>query len=714
MTMASTTTFPPTKPTGALRSRSVAVISIAVLTLVAFANTFPNAFVWDDVHLIEKNSNLTTAAVPDLLTQDFGALSAEGTPSGLYRPVVMASFWLQSELFGPSPVSFHVVNVLAHLVTSWLLFVLARRLGIGTRLAWIAAALFAVHPVHTETVTWIAGRSDGFAAMFLLASVVGYERGRRDRPLAYVASLATAALAMGSKETALVLPVLLAGLEFVAPIEGRSLRAVVRAVVPHVLFAGLFVLRLLTLRATIFEASPIFPEDATVLTRVWTAASAGVAYLGKMLWPVGLDAEFEPAIVEAPGFVEIAAIGVALAFVGAAIGLRKRHGGFAFGVLLAAATWFPASSLAFPIGEIAAERYLYLPSAGLSLAAVALVPRRFAKPAVWVALPVLVVSIVVTIDRNRDWRSPFVFHEVTARTSPEHWRARFKFGYVLQQRGRHFASLRNFPVADRYYERAIDEYRASVAASPDEADPRKGLGVALLDLGRYDEAVRELRDTIRRHPEVPDVGWYLGVALLHTGELDEAYPLLVSAEEAEADELVEAARRYAAEARYDESIRLLRIAVARDPSHAIAYQQLGTVYAESGPAFYASASECYRRAIALDESDARSMANLAMVLARSTDPRVRNFEEAIAWADRAASLSPTPHTLLVYADLLFYAGLREECREVLQRGLAFEGASATAFRSRLERLDSMTPANGAPAGDRPNDASRPRNDERDG
>lgn len=669
-------------------------VSLLVLALAAFANTLTHDFVWDDVHLIEKNDNLATPELPDLLTQDFGVLAAEGTPSGLYRPVVMTSFWLQKALFGPSPVSFHAVNVLAHVVTTWLVFILARGLGMGVPLAWVAAALFAVHPVHTETVTWISGRTDGFAAMFLLASVLLYERGRRGHPPAYVASLAMAVLAMGSKETALVLPVLLVGLEIVSPIPGRRVLAIVRAVVPYGIFAMLFVLRLLTLRATILDVAPIFPEEATFFTRAWTAASAGVGYLGKFVWPVGLNAEFEPAVVHVPGIVEITAILFAFVLAGFALLRARRRPAFAFGVGLAFVTWFPASSLAFPIGETAAERYIYLPSVGLLLAAVALLPKRFARPAVAAVLPILAVSIALTIDRNRDWRSPFVFHEVTARTAPDHWRARFKFGYVLQQRGRHYASQRNFPVARRYYERALVEYRASVEASPEELDPRKGVGVVLLDLDRYDEAVRELRATLRRDPEAPDVGWHLGLALLQIGELDEAYPLLVSADEAEADRLATAARRYSAEGRHDDAIRLLRIAVARDPNLAIAYQQLATAYAESGPAFFARAAECYRQAIALDETDANSMSNLAMVLARSPDPRVRNFEEALAWAERAASISPTPHSLLVYADLLFYAGLREECREVLQRGLAFEGSAAAAFRSRLERLDALATSPG--------------------
>jgi hypothetical protein len=134
-----------------------AVLSFG-LVFAVYANTLSNDFVWDD--------RLTVASDPrplgEILTEPTGAY---------YRPLVMASFALERRLWGSSPLGFHATNLLCHAGVAWLVGTLALELGFDARLALLSAALFALHPVQTEAVAYISGRTDLLCALFLLLAV---------------------------------------------------------------------------------------------------------------------------------------------------------------------------------------------------------------------------------------------------------------------------------------------------------------------------------------------------------------------------------------------------------------------------------------------------------------------------------------------------------------------------------------------------------------
>lgn len=688
---------------GPLAARIVLAMVVGVLAVVAFAGTLSGDFVWDDVHLVERNPNLDASHLADLLTADFGSMAASGSPSGLYRPVILLSYWFDSVLYGRDAQGYHITNLIVHALASMLLFGLALiGFGAGSRgvwCAWVVAALFAVHPLHTESVSWISGRTDVFAGAGLFAALVLYERGRRGNAPAYVGSLIAAMLALGSKETALVLPALLIVVEIIRPVAGRGVLTIARQIVPFVVLCGLLLWRLLSLKMTILEVDPIFPADATLATRVWTAATSLVLYAGKMFWPHTLNAEFETPVIREPGIVAIIGlIGVAVLVVAALLSIRRRPA-LTLGAALCLLLVLPALSLLVDIGERSAERYFYLPSAGFLIVLVALLPRRVsasgagrAATTLCVVVPVLALLTWRTMERNEDWTSPLVFHEATASAAPDNKRARFKYAYALQERGRAWIEQRNFVRAEQYLEAAEAQYRAAVAIDPDYRDGLHGLGVVLLDLDRYDEAADVLADALRRHPDGPELAVNLGRAFYMADRLDEAFPLLVSAPEADAEMLYRSSRKYAAAGRKKEASQLLVRAVEIDPEHALALQALGVVYAESGPGMFGPASECFRRAIALDPSDARSMSNLAMLLVRAADPRLGSPDEAVALAERAIQIESNPHYYLILADVYYHLGHLPNCKAILLQGLALRPSDDRAFRMRLERIGEIEAA----------------------
>jgi len=669
---------------------ALAVGCLVALAVLPFANVFGNAFVWDDIGLIERNDNLRWSNLPVLLSGDFGALSAWDSPAGLYRPVTYLTYLVDRTIWGGRAAGFHLTNLLFHATAVLALFLLARGLLGDVRPAWVTAAVFAVHPVHTESVTWISGRTDVVASAFLVLSILLYRRGRTGGRGALLASVACGALAMGAKETAVMLPLLLVAIEWLEPREGRGIRERVAALFPFFLLAAAFAGRVVWLRLRAGGIEPLFPGDAPPLARIFTSASALLFYLGRLLFPIELNAEAEPSIVSAPtpalvavGFGAVAALAVALL-------ARRRRPAFAFGTILFFLALVPASNLLVDINETAAERFLYLPSAGFVLAVVAIVPARsFAdRRCIALAAAALVLLGARTMDRNRDWRDPMVLHADNARRSPGVPRARFKFAYVLHQRGKAFQSARNFPRAAEYFARAEGEYREALRLHPGYVDALRGLGTVLLDQGKPDAAAPVFEEAFRLSPMTPGLAFDVGRAYLLEGRAEEAFPLLASASDADADALLAAAREYLHLERWREAAVLLRRVLEREPERPEALRGLGAAASRLDPPRFREAAECLRAAIALDPTDATSMADLAMILMRSPDPELRDPRAALSLAQQALATDPRPRNFLILAHVYVELGLPEEALALLRDGLARSPGDREAFESRIHALES--------------------------
>jgi tetratricopeptide (TPR) repeat protein len=674
---------------------------LVVLVLACWANVFPGEFVWDDIGLVVRNDNLRWSNLPRLLTGDFGELSAWESPGGLYRPVIYLTYLVDRTVWGLRPAGFHATNLAFHAAATILLFLLGRRLLRSSGTAWLTAALFAVHPVHTESVTWISGRTDVVASAFLLASLLLYLRARKGGRVAYGGSIAAAVLAMGSKETAVLLPLLLIAVEAMDPVPGRSFRERAAALYPYFLAAAVFAGRVVWLRLHAGGLDPLFPEEAGGASRVLTAGSALLFYVGRLAFPIDLAAEAEPPIVLVPTGPAVAGAILGGVLLAASILLLRRRPGIGFGLLFFLVTLFPASNLVIEVNETAAERFLYLPSAGLLLAGCALLPRGSLRDrrVVVLASAVIVLFGLRTADRNRDWRTPLVFHEVTAASSPDYPRARFKYGYALHQRGKEYRSARNFPVADDFFARAENEYRAALHLDPGSLDAMRGLGTVLLEQGRTGEAVAILERAFEKYPGAEKLAFDLGRALLLAERFEDAFALLIAAPDADPEELRQAAREYLRRGRGSEGERLFRRSLDFDPRSAEAYRGIGFAASRSDPPRFERAAEALRAAISLDPSDAASMGDLAMMLMRFPDPSLRRPEEAVALARQALSLDPAPRNYLILAHVYVETGRLDEALTLLEEGLARGPSDPEPFEIRIRKLREIL-TGGSDAGNR--------------
>jgi tetratricopeptide (TPR) repeat protein len=484
-----------TSPAALLSPRAAALLGVAIVVVAAvtpYLGTLAADFVFDDHILIAKNPMLRSAAeVPGYFTRGtWPTITIGGADTATYRPLVLLTFFAVYQVAGPHPSTFHAVNVALHAINAILVLLLLRQLGArDTVSALMGALVFAVHPVHVESVAWTSGLTDVLMTTFVLLTLWLYTR---PSPAAYAGALATSALALLSKEPAAVIPVL------ALAHDGMLLRRVRWARVAGLaaLVAVYLGLRRAVLGATV--NAPHVSFDALL-----RAMDYALGYVNLALAPVAEGLYMAPP----SRVVGVVGAAVALTIIAGVAVWGRRDRVVAFAAVLFLATLAPAVSLVFNVGATYAQRFLYLPSVAVALL-VARVPLAGwrAPVAVIVALGLAATTVVGT----RDWRDDGLILARAVRNTPDFHGAYWALALYHQNAGRRddaarlyleaarlappaqraFAynslGLLHFAAAD--YTAAVDAFQSALAADRTRWDAVYNLGVTLSRLGRDAEA----------------------------------------------------------------------------------------------------------------------------------------------------------------------------------------------------------------------------------
>jgi Flp pilus assembly protein TadD len=601
---------------------------VILLATLPFLNTFPNKFVFDDVLAIEQNPRIQSLKnIPTLLTTGYWAQSRTG--GSLYRPLVMISYALNHAVGGLHPLGYHVVNLLAHLGVSLLLYSLALRLFHHRQGALVAAALFAVHPLHTEAVTGIVGRAELFAAGFFLLGWWWYLEGQT-RPGLAVASLGAYALGLLSKENAAALPGMLvlsdlfnvkASAQGERPegAAGFKVRDLIRRYVGYAaVLVGYFLVR-----AAVIGVWPHRPAQLDnplahvgLIPRFLTALEVAGRYLWLMVWPVLLSPDYSYNQIPVVNSLWDREVLLAALPWGALLGVAcwsyrgTRRAFLCVGFTFM--TFLPVSNFLLPIGTIMGERLFYLPSAGLCLLAGVAWQRvmewrqgRKASSIVsWTGLALLGVIVALlatrTVLRNRDWRDHATLFLRAVEVSPNSAKVRFNLGGVYLDRGltdealrEYEASLAILPSPGVYRgigtlylrkglpQAAIAEYRKALALDLRDPETYNNLGYVLLKEGSVEEAIQALRKALVLDPEMVDAHYTLGRALAEQERWPEAIAQYEEARRLKPD-FMEAsyALGLALEetGQYREAAQAFEEVLRLKPGLKVAHQRLGELY----------------------------------------------------------------------------------------------------------------------------------------
>jgi len=639
---------------------------LVAATILAYQPASSAGFIWDDDAYVTRNSLLTA---PDGLQRIWFSLDS---PSQ-YFPLVYTTFRLEHALWGLNPAGYHWVNILLHAVNALLAWRLLKRLSVPG--AWLAAAIFALHPVNVESVAWITELKNVLSLFFYLLALLAWvetvekaEGSRLEAKVWYGLALVFFALALCSKTTACTLPAAMLLILWLKqkPINWPRLAQVVPFVV---LGAGMGLVSMW------WEQHRQGTEGKTfalgLLERLLIASRAVWFYAGKLLWPANLTFNYPRWVIQ-PGNPFAYGWLVAGVGLGAVICYARRFAGR--GVVVAAA--FYVAALSPMLGFImlytfrytfVADHYQYVACLGpIALAAAGLSAassrsgseNRFLKPLIGGGL--LVVLGVLTWRQCGMYADLETLWRTTLARNPHSYMARNNLGTVCLNQGRLDEAMACFREAleiqphdaNAYLnlgaalfqggqaDGAILQYQKALEIQPGLAEAHKNLGDVFLQLGRVDEALAHSRKAVEIRPEFAEAQNNLGNALLQKGQLDEAITHLQRAVDLLPEypnalnnlgvALIQRGKAAAAMALFQKAVDI-------QPDFAEAHNNLGKLQLQQGKVREAVAH--YETALKLQPDDPDTLSNLAWVLATWSEASVRNGSKAMELAQRANELS---------------------------------------------------------------------------
>jgi tetratricopeptide (TPR) repeat protein len=427
-----------------MRHRLFTALLLASVVFV-YANTLANQFVMDDELYILRNPQVTDPSLQRLFSPN--------PVSTLFRPVTFATLALNWAISGPSPLSYHLINMVFHDAATWLLYILLLELfgsaPEGAAVAFAAALLYAVHPIHTEAVAWAVGRAELLAAAFLFA---GWILHLRDRP---AASLACFAAALLSKESAVAFfPLVVLGDYAIRKWKPR---------VRYALATGLLVLYLgavWKIEGGRFGPAEIpFADNPLVHLsagwRILNALRVAWKYIALQVWPAVLSCDY--SFNHIPIFRDwrhtLPAALATAAILGAWVwAMRGRRAPWILAGGIYFAGFAVTANILLPTGTIMGERLAYLPSAGFCLL-LALGWGWIWRKTEYLAWGLLAVTVLAfsvrTVVRNRDWRDTLSLYSAAVRAVPNDAKMHANLAGEYFSRGQLEAAAKEYQIALR-------------------------------------------------------------------------------------------------------------------------------------------------------------------------------------------------------------------------------------------------------------------------
>ena len=491
-------------------------VTLGALTILVYRPAWHGGFVWDDDRYVTHNHLLTA---PDGLRRIWFSLDA---PSQ-YFPLAYTTLRIERLLWDLNPGGYHWVNILLHLGNALLVWCILARLKVPG--AWLAAAIFALHPVQVESVAWISELKNVLMGFFFLLTLLTWteyvEATQRRRRVLYAAALVFYLLALSAKATACTLPAALLLVLWLKkrPIDRRGLLEIV----PFVVLA--LGIGLVAVWWEKYHQGTRMLVSLGPVERLLIASRAVWFYLGKIVWPSNLTFIYPQWPIDATNPVAYSWL-VAVAVAVAMILFGRRF----FGRSVEVAALFFVTTLGPLLGFImlytfrytfVADHYQYLASIGpIALACAGLMTlSRSSKTLQW---PVVVSGLAIlgflsllTWRQSATYRDLETLWRTTIAKNPDCWMAYNNLGVVQFEKGD--------------IEDAIEKYQQSLRLHPDYPEAHYNLGSALLQEGDADEAIRQCEEALKIQPNEPDAHIVLGNAFMAKQDVDRAIAHYVQA-----------------------------------------------------------------------------------------------------------------------------------------------------------------------------------------
>ena len=502
----------------AIRNRLLGLLLL--FSFLLYANCLFNGFAFDDHSQIEMNPYVHSFKyVGKLFGTSLLAQQGKQAVPNFYRPLTNLAFLIEYQLFGESPLGYHLISILLHCLAVWLVLAVGSRLFKSDSLGFLAAFLFAVHPVHVEPIAWIDAVGDPLVTVFILLAFWSYwrlgEPENTSRGALYAAMLLAFAAGLFTKETAVIFPVLATLFEHFY----RADRFETRWTQKLSRYAGIWMTLAIYIALRVAAVGQLIPSrlhtEVSPMEAVYSAIALVGQYGHKFMWPAPLIAFypfqkstsiFEPAV--------ILGICVLLFSIGLFFFLWRRSHLYSFLLLWMAFSVAPALNTRWMTASVFAERYLYLPSVAfcwlLAGGLLWLWNRAGAenKAFRWAMSGALVIVGCVgaysSVARTFDWRNDRALVVSTLRVLPNSPHTHVQYA--------------NFRWSEGVHAEAEQEWQIALSLNPESVEAMAGLARAALERKDYAGAIAWLQKAIALKPNYADAHVLHGEVLEAQGD----------------------------------------------------------------------------------------------------------------------------------------------------------------------------------------------------
>ncbi len=643
---------------------------LALATIILYWPATHHDFInYDDPAYVTSNVHVQNGLTLENLKWAFS-----NPVDGNWHPVTMLSHMLDCQLFGLKPWGHHLTSLLLHALNTALVFLLLRTLTGAVWRSLLVAALFGAHPLHVESVAWVAERKDVLSAFFGFLSLLFYARyaqasvvGSRQsdanlRSPNYWFAFLCLALGLMSKAMLVTWPFVMLLLDYWPLNRIRNsefgIRNFIKLVMEKIPFFALAAAAsLVTFAVQQHEGAVVTVENLPPGARVGNALVSCCRYLGKMFWPTDL-AVYYPY----PGYWPVAEVllaGVLLCGLSALLFVqRRRHPFLLVGWLWFVGTLVPVIGLVQVGTQAMADRYTYIPSVGVLIMTIwgaYELTRRWRYHAVGLSLAsaaAIIFCFALTRQQLGYWQDSETLFRQVLEVTQNNYIAHFNLGAALNEKGQTDEAIREFQEAIRLKpnyakahdylgsaldhegqtEGAIREFQEVIRLKPNDADAYNNLGNALGKQGRIDEAIRQFQEALRLKPDDAAAHYSLGAALDQKGQIDEAisqYQEAIRLKPDYADARNNLGNAFLNQGRTDEAISQYQEAIRFKPDDATAHNNLGVALVRKGRSDEAISQ--YQEAIRLKPDYADPHNNLGVALGGKgrIDEAISQFQEAL-------------------------------------------------------------------------------------
>ena len=479
-----------------LKDKNIYLLLIFFLAAIIYFNTLWNDFTnWDDDELILYNYR-----IQDLDLEKLKKILVTPTVTD-YLPLKELSYALDYYLWGLNPFGFHLTNVIFFILNCLLVYLILDIIFIDKFISFLGAVVFAVHPIHVESVAWLSGRKDLLSGFFFFLSFYAYMKKRN------LFALLSFILALFSKPTVIILPLLLVLYELTISKAERNWKRISLRVYPFFIVAALSAF--VTLRVGVERGVIKEHIGDTFMVNFLLMSGVFFDYVRLLLFPVNLCARYMIPIDIAPKAVIFLLF--LLSFLILWIIKIKFDSRTLFFIIWSVITILPTSNI-IPISTLKADRYLYFPSLAFAAIIALLLNKVFGKTSkakmLLIIIPIILSFSVLTFERNKVWGNSITLMEDTVKKSPDMFIAYNNLGIAYSNA--------------KLYNKAIDSYRKALEINPYFAKAHASIGALYATVKNYQKSLVEIKSALKLNPNIPGAQFNLGLLYYKIGLLDEA------------------------------------------------------------------------------------------------------------------------------------------------------------------------------------------------